>query len=685
MKYLLELVVFIALFFGAAFAHGQAPSGRIPTVEGNNVWNGLNVYTPGNLQLSSPTAPCPTGQYASGLDATFSPLCSTPLGSEGGAVVYPAQCGESSPPFWCSGTTADAWIRSACTQLPSTGGTINLLGLTGTIAASVPCSTPTKQVIILHDPTSRLTITESDGRVVFPLDNASMFLGPGGGQCEFGGGIHLASSANVTAIVGPAHTDGTEENFTAQGLCLWGASGATVSKGLLYTKATFTNTTFNDNNVSVCPNACLWIENVGGLVNVWNDWFNVTSGVYTINGSAIVVASSGSAGCENSSVNISGGTAEHANGGANFPEINIHGDGAGALGCSISVHDLYIEKNVSGTPSTAGIKIQDCFSCSFSNIQGGGGSGTRGDMINLSATASNRVQNVSFSNISNVFGSWTNTINDTTTNGVAIPFSTFPYVTSYVSRPGYIQPAVFPGTTIQALVGDVMGGLGNFSTGDSSFGTSFGPTGCNVAVTCTSTRTNSTAPPGSTFSQEVQITANTDPSSGYNGVQYGPTVSFTAGQTYIATFWGKGDGSFTGFPTFLLWNSLRPVFYCNGTTSTPFTTTWTLYRFTCTPTTSGSAFLAVAGRTPVGATGTFWLGDFVFSPVGPLTPGNFVAPVGPYRISTNVKGVSIGGGAGAPTSTCGTAPTASGSLWLRTDGGTSTTLYVCNGTTWTPK
>ena len=40
-------------------------------------------------------------------------------------------------------------------------------------------------------------------------------------------------------------------------------------------------------------------------------------------------------------------------------------------------------------------------------------------------------------------------------------------------------------------------------------------------------------------------------------------------------------------------------------------------------------------------------------------------------------------GTGAPTSACGTTPTGSGSLWLRTDGGASTSVYSCAGSTWT--
>lgn len=40
-------------------------------------------------------------------------------------------------------------------------------------------------------------------------------------------------------------------------------------------------------------------------------------------------------------------------------------------------------------------------------------------------------------------------------------------------------------------------------------------------------------------------------------------------------------------------------------------------------------------------------------------------------------------GTGAPTSACGTTPVGSGSLWMRTDGSTSTSLYSCAASTWT--
>jgi hypothetical protein len=44
---------------------------------------------------------------------------------------------------------------------------------------------------------------------------------------------------------------------------------------------------------------------------------------------------------------------------------------------------------------------------------------------------------------------------------------------------------------------------------------------------------------------------------------------------------------------------------------------------------------------------------------------------------------NIGTGTGAPGTTCGTTPIGNGSLWLRTDGTASTSLYVCAAGAWT--
>jgi hypothetical protein len=76
---------------------------------------------------------------------------------------------------------------------------------------------------------------------------------------------------------------------------------------------------------------------------------------------------------------------------------------------------------------------------------------------------------------------------------------------------------------------------------------------------------------------------------------------------------------------------------------------------------------ATLGGTPPAANGS----SPHISVAGTGTPS---IQLGPTNVST---------GAGAPTSTCGTAPIGSGSLWLRTDGDASTSLYSCGGTTWT--
>lgn len=548
--------------------------------------------------------------------------------------VYPAQCANTPAASWCSGTTADAWIRAACTTLPATGGVINLMGLSGTIAASVPCSTKTKQVIILQDPSRTLTVTEADGGTVFPIDNGSMFLGPSGaGQSANNVGIKLAATANVTAIIGNARTDGTQENMTVEGVTLFGASGATVSQALIFAKNIFANTSISNNNVFVCNTACGKVVN-GSDISLENNWFNVSDGVNTITGNPLIIQGTGlGAGCNVSTVSVRGGTYEHSLGGG--AEITILGDGAGALACSISVeNNVHVERNGAGTPSVTGIQVTDCQNCTINNVTA---SGTAGgvDVVNVAQTASGRVANVVLGSLSNIFGAYTNTVNDTTApvilSGLAVP-----YVTDYYANPGYVQPPVIPGTVPQSLGADVMAGAGSFPSGSGTFGANFSATGCQSAqgLTCTYTRTNSTAPPGSTFSQQVQISSNTDPSEGFNGIQYGPSVTVIAGTSYVASFWAKGDGTFAGLPAVLVWNPSIPTFYCQSVSNNVFQTAWTLMSFVCKPnaTVTGTNLLAIAAQTPFGATGTFWLGGFTFNIVQPLTVGSLLAAVAPYGI-----------------------------------------------------
>lgn len=582
--------------------------------------------------------------------------------------MFPAQCGASKAPPWCTGSTPNSWFAAACAQLPSTGGIINLLGLKGSVSAPMSCSTSTKQVITIFDPTSPLTITETDGGITFPEDNGSAFIGPGVGQCTFGGGIHLASTANIKAVVGPNHLDRSQENFQAGGLCMYGATGATVTQALIYDYGTFANTTLANNGLFICNTACMKIEDAGG---VWlnNNWANVSDGNSSITGTPLIIQGDGlGSGCNVGPVTVIQGQYEHALGGG--PEIDVKGDGTGfVLACDIHIRDVGIERNNVGSASVNGISVADCRNCSVENVIETGVAGGTNEIAviqNLTINAtSGSIENFVAQNIDNL-GSYTNTLTDNTPNGTTIPFAQQPYITTYYANPGYVQAPVLPGTTLQAVGSDLLGGYGNFATGSGTFGTNFGATGClsGQGYTCTYTRTNATAPPGSTYSQEVQITTNTSASLGFDGIQYVPAVSFSAGHTYVATFWGKGDGTFTGLPSFYLGDTTVPTNYCLSVNPTPFTTTWTIYSFICQPTSSASSYVAAAAlATPVNVTGTFWIGDFTFAEVQPLTPNSILSSVTPFgigpattaQITTTINGVpcvlgtSCSAGGGVPT------------------------------------
>jgi hypothetical protein len=649
-----------------------------------------NTY-PAPVTLAPDASPSAVGSFLPLAGGTlFGALIAPDINGE----KYPAQCQSATPAPWCAGSTAADYISAACGQLPANGGFINLRGLTGNINHQVACTSPTKQVVFIQDPTSLLTITETDGLITIPLDAYSMFIGPvGAGQCPIGGGLHLTQTANVQAIIGPAHVDGTQEAFTVHGACLWGSTGGhagATTNGMVYAKRVFVNTTITENNIRVCPTACLWLENVGGQVEVGNNEFSGTDGVYTINTSPINIVSSGGSGCGATAINIHGGNAEHANGGANYPEINIHGNDAGSVGCAIYVHDIYTEKNIQGTPSTIGIRIRDCLSCTVANVTGGGGNSTSGDLLNISQSAINRVQGINVSQLGNLFNSWTNTINDTTPLGSVLPLSENPIVSSYISNPGYQQPPVLPQSTIEALGADAMGGQGSLATGDGTLGTGFVAYGCVPAsgVTCIYTRSNSTAPPGLVYSQKVQITVNTDAQGGNNGIEYSTPVSFVAGKSYQVTFWGKSDGSFTGVPEFVLGDPNIPTYYCQFLNSGPMTSTWQIFSSICTPTTSGTSYLAFSTlATPIFATGTFYLAGMTFAPVNPLPSNVALQAVGPYGV-----GPTIALPAGTPLPTCNTA--ARGNQYIVQDatsptylgtyanGGAITASVLCNGTSW---
>ncbi len=71
------------------------------------------------------------------------------------------------------------------------------------------------------------------------------------------------------------------------------------------------------------------------------------------------------------------------------------------------------------------------------------------------------------------------------------------------------------------------------------------------------------------------------------------------------------------------------------------------------------------------------------TPPGSNASNPHISVAGTGNAVITMGSTTITSAMGAPSTTCGTAPNGSGSLWMRTDGGTSTSLYSCAGTTWT--
>lgn len=392
----------------------------LPQFKTNNVLN----PSQGALSINGPGV-----SYGAGGNVNISSSVSS-------VILYPAQCAASGAPSWCSGSTPDAYVRAACSALPSTGGALNFAGLTGNWAATIRgCTSPTKQVIIFSDPTSLISITETDGDIAIPLDEGSMFIGPGAAQCVYStGGIHLTATANITAIVGPAHIDGSQEAFVAAGLCLFGFPGMTVSQGLVYTDHNYAGTTIENNTVGVCGTACIKVHD-GSAQQITNNWLNVADSSSGFTGSGLIIqGSGGGTGCNVGPLYVSGGQIEHALGGG--PEILIEGDGAGAQACGVNVMNVGVERNNAGTPSSVGIQVTDCLGCTVNNVWSSGPSSGATDLVNVSQTASGRTQNVTLSNISDT-GTYPNTVHDTIAS-VALAESSQPQVTVYYAAPGYL-------------------------------------------------------------------------------------------------------------------------------------------------------------------------------------------------------------------------------------------------------
>lgn len=361
---------------------------------------------------------------------------------------FPALCGNTSKPTWCGndpshpgtvGTTVDSWVRAACASLPAGQGVIDFLGMSGTWAATVrSCANPAKQIIYLQDLTITIHITETDGDISLPLDKYSMFLGWGAGQCNFGAGLWLSAGANVAAIVGPAHTDGSQEALTINGTCVTGNPGATVTQGLVLIQGMFANTTVSNNNIQVCNGYCILVNNSSSIQMI-NNWLNASDGsTFTFSAGAILIEATGGGGCRTGTLNISSGQIEHSYGG--IPDIWITGDGTGALVCGVHISDVGVERN-STNGSMIAILVSDCWSCTIDHITPSGTNGGN-DLIKFVQTAAGRTLNGKVTNTT-AGGAYTNVINDTTPGGQVWTFAAHPNIDQYLVQAGSVGGTIY--------------------------------------------------------------------------------------------------------------------------------------------------------------------------------------------------------------------------------------------------
>ncbi len=151
---------------------------------------------------------------------------------------------------------------------------------------------------------------------------------------------------------------------------------------------------------------------------------------------------------------------------------------------------------------------------------------------------------------------------------------------------------------------------------------------------------------------------------GFGGVA--PSAEPSVGSKYLRT---------SGTPNQYTWDgaSWTAGAWLTGTTTDSAVTTGTTVP-TDQSAAEGSIYLRTAGGPPdlyTRVNGRWSATDYVIG-TDPATMPDPIAATPPRPILA---------GPGAPTGTC----SPSGSLWLRTDGGAGSTLYVCEGTTWAAK
>lgn len=412
----------------------------------------------------------------------------------------------------------DAGAASAAATLPI-GGTVHLeacaivtWAASRTFGGASGSSSP--GITLTYDVSkTRINITESDGGCPINLGNGSGVLGIGPGFRSGSGvasdaGFFLAATANVTGIFCNADTSGAQEDAFVERVVAGSVispNAATVAKGIIYFKQMATNTYIMNNNLVTCPNACIWLENIGGQAKVENNWINVQSGSTAITGSGLIIRASGAGpGCKIAAIHIQNNTIEHAGGSAaNSHEIDVAGDDAGSLACQINFSDNYIERtNVSPAPNIS-VRIRDCENCTFKNVSPGG-TGTGTDFINLSESAANltagfRIENLGIDK-AGAGPPYTNILNDTI-DSLTYTSASVPWFSHWV-QPGtatYLDRINLGSALVSTGPSATLSGTGACATITTQLGGSFAGTAKCTGTTGASTLTitpGATAPNG---------------------------------------------------------------------------------------------------------------------------------------------------------------------------------------------
>lgn len=516
---------------------------------------------------------------------------------------------------------------------------------------------------------------------------ASAIIVPGANRLGFQQ-FFLGDNARVWDVVCSGSFSGTQESLMLDGVSIRGNPTAQMSGALLHLQGIYGPTLVSNSSTQECFGQCLEVDSANNSIgitsagsimflnDIWSDYYTGQS-VYP--GSVVkldTITSAGGLGA----IAFVGGIIQ--GNGPHNPLLVLNGRGGSQLS-AISFQNTYLETQLATTSiynsNVDPVQFIDANQITWDVLKlGGNHGGNQTHVVDISSTGNSNVYSISFGSLVGPTTGYTsiihNTVDGTDETGFnvdgafLVPNYTFGGVGPSVrltnvtppggactsqtlgtlwsdstsqtgalficesigSTPTWFNVSTASPSTIAGMSPDELNGIGLFATGASDFPTGFGATGCNAGNVCTFTRSTSTVPNSNyVYSEQVNITTNAI--GNMNGIQTTANYAYVAGQTYVYSFWAKSDGSLVAYPTAILGNpSFASICFSEG--SNLLTSTWTLYTFQCTPTTSGTTALQLGTETPTTSTGSFYLAGFQFTQITPLPPSGLISSVAPYGI-----------------------------------------------------